>query len=554
MNREIETTERKRTVLVVEDNEMNREILTELLLDDYEVLEAENGQVGLDQLYARYEDISLVMLDCYMPVCDGFEFLERKREDSRFDTIPVIMMTASSEVDDEIRCLELGASDFVTKPYNAEVLKNRMMSVIRLRESSAVLGYLESDLLTGLYSKEYFYIKLQQLLQASGASYDILCSDVENFRGMNERWGTARCDEFLRDLADRMRKNIPGIVLGGRIGADVFAFLTEHREGGWNEVPAGLAGEDGSRFVVKFGVYEEVDHALPAAALCDRATLALGSIKRKFHQDISHYDEAMQKKQLLEQQIEESMEQSLRNGEFKVFYQPKHDLHSDHTGGAEALVRWIHPELGFMNPGVFIPLFERNGFITQVDLFIWEEVCKELRRCLDNGIPVVPVSVNASRMDFELPDLAERIADMADRYGLDRKLLHIEVTESMYIDNPKQIAETLEKLHTYGFQVELDDFGSGYSSLTSLNTLRLDVMKLDMSMIRHAAATNDYSLLRFAALLADGMRLKTVVEGVETMEQVTALRVLGCDYVQGYFYSKPLPAKDFEQYLAEHVA
>ena len=182
-----------------------------------------------------------------------------------------------------------------------------------------------------------------------------------------------------------------------------------------------------------------------------------------------------------------------------------------------------------------------------------EEVCKELQKCIREGLPAVPVSINASRMDFEVPDLAERIAELADRYGLDHSLLHVELTESMYTDDPDRIVRTLEALHANGFHIELDDFGSGYSSLTSLSTLTLDVMKIDMSLIRHATETNDYSILRFATLLADGMRLKTVVEGVETEDQVAALKVLGCDYIQGYFYSKPLPSEEFERYLAANA-
>jgi EAL domain-containing protein (putative c-di-GMP-specific phosphodiesterase class I)/DNA-binding response OmpR family regulator len=546
--------DKKRTVLVVEDNEMNRELLGELLADDYTVLEAENGLVGLEQLNRHSGEIAIVMLDAYMPECDGFEFLKRKREDPRFDTVPVIMMTASTTVDDEIRCLELGASDFITKPYNVEVMKNRMKSLIRLRESSAMLGRLETDALTGLHSKEYFYHELGQTLRADPEGrYDLLCSDVQNFRVMNDRYGTEHCDRFLRALSEDYTRHLPGLLYGGRIGADVFAFLMEHRDDTDETLlyPDQQQGRYG-RFVIKTGLYADVDHELSPAAICDRATLAVAKIKKLFGVHFARYDDDMRAEQLRNHQIEQTMETALAEGQFVVYYQPKHDLHTDRTGGAEALVRWISPELGFISPGQFIPLFERNGFITNLDFYIWEEVCRELRRCIDERLPVVPVSVNVSRRDFEAPDLAQRIAALADRYALDHSLLHIELTESMYSDNPGQIASTLEALHANGFYIELDDFGAGYSSLTSLNTLTLDVMKIDMSLIRQASATNDYSILRFATLLADGMRLKTVVEGVETAEQVAALKVLGCDYIQGYYYAKPLPADEFEEYLTVH--
>jgi len=556
MGNKNEGLQRKRTILVVEDNDMNREILRDLLADEYQVLEAENGNAGLQMLDMFCDAIALALVDVYMPECDGFAFLERKQKDPRYDAVPVIMMTASSNAADEIRCLELGASDFITKPYNVEIMKNRMKSVIRLRESSSMLGRLETDSLTGLHSKEYFYHAVEKTLLANpNEHYDILCSDVENFRVMNDRYGTAECDRFLRAIADDFTARLPGLVLGGRIGADVYAFLLRHREkDAWDENMTPNGGNTHfERFIVKLGAYIDVDHSLTASAICDRATLAIAEIKKVFGANFAFYDDAMREQQLFDHHLEQMMESALAERQFVVYYQPKHDLHTDATGGAEALVRWINPELGFISPGKFVPLFERNGFIINLDFYIWEEVCRELRRCREEGLPVVPVSVNVSRRDFELPDLAQQIAALADRYGIEHALLHIELTESMYSDNPDQIAHTLVDLHSKGFYIELDDFGAGYSSLTSLNTLQLDVMKIDMSLIRHATATNDYSILRFATLLADGMRLKTVVEGVETAEQVAALKVLGCDYIQGYYFSKPLPVAEFEAYLKEHA-
>ena len=555
MKRNMEGFTGRRTVLVVEDNDMNREILCGLLEDDFDVIEAENGLVGLLKLEERAGDIAMVLLDVYMPLCDGFTFLERKQESGRFESIPVIVMTASGSVDDEIRCLQLGATDFITKPYNIEVMKNRMMSLIRLQESSTMLNRLELDELTNLYSKEFFFHNAGIVLQTDlDGHYDIVCCDVENFRTMNERYGRDQCDRFLHDLASWLPQILPGMIIGGRIGADVFAFLTEHQGQDWIEILRDAHfrqhPDQIMNFSLKYGVVQDIDREASISSSCDRATLALRQIKGKFNTPVSVYDEEMRRMQLREHQLVEFAEPAIQNREFQIYYQPKHNLESDVTGGAEALVRWIHPQLGFISPGMFIPLFERNGFITKLDFYIWEEVCRELRKLLDSGLPAVPISVNVSRIDFETQDLAQKIADLADKYELDHSLLHIELTESIAGDNPDLIATTLAKLHENGFIIELDDFGSGYSSLTSLNTLTLDVLKLDMSIIRQASASHDYSILRYAVLLADGMRLKTVAEGVETADQVAALKVLGCDYIQGYYYSKPLPGPEFEQYLA----
>ena len=547
----------KKTILVVEDNEMNREILSEMLSDDFEVLSAENGLAGLDCLVERGNDVAAILLDVYMPECDGFQFLERRRKMELYDSVPVIVMTASDTIEDEIRCLELGATDFVTKPYNIAVLKNRLRSVIRLRESASALNHLEKDKLTGLYSKEYFMYQTNQYLREHpDGHYDLVCSDIENFRAMNERYGRELCDQYLCMLAELLSTKIPDLVFGGRIGADVFAFLLLHQENDWTAaLPARSVEEEmGINCALNYGVVQDVSREVSPDVMCDWATLALRQIKGKIQLHVAWYDDKLRKMQMQELQIVENAASAILNREFKVYYQPKHSLAMDKTGGAEALVRWIHPEMGFVNPGMFIPLFERNGFITRLDFYIWEEVCRELKHCKDEGLPVVPISVNVSRLDFAVPNLAGRIAELADRYGLEHALLHIELTESIYGESPERIAKVLEELHENGFFIELDDFGAGYSSLTSLNTLTLDVMKLDMSIIRQAAATKDYSILRYAVLLADGMRLKTVAEGVETEVEVAALKVLGCDYIQGYYYSRPLPQQEFEEYLREHAA
>ena len=556
MKQNLKDLTEKRTILIVEDNQVNREILRDLLADEYEILEAENGQTGLEKLMEFGGKISVILLDVFMPVCDGFTFLERMHETDQFDSVPVIVMTASEAVDDEIRCLRLGATDFVTKPYNIEVVKNRIRSMIRLRESSAMLHRLERDEKTGLYSKEFFYHFAGEVLRANpDTDYDLICSDVENFRAMNERYGHAQCDHFLKFLADSLQNQLPNLILGGRIGTDVYAFLIEHREDvQWEQVLLGWAPSEGSygNFVVKYGLLEHVNHDVEASALCDRATLAIASIKGRFHMNLARFDEEMRQIQIREHQLVQGMMSSMKNREFQVYYQPKYDLRSDSVGGAEALVRWIHPELGFISPGTFIPLFEQNGFVTELDFYVWEETCREIRRLQDQGLPVVPISVNVSRLDFDVPDLAEQIIGLADRYGIEHSLLHIELTESFYGDNPSAIARTLQTLSENGFVIELDDFGSGYSTLSALSVLPLDVMKLDMSIIRQASATHDYSILRYCIILADGMRFQTVAEGVETQEEVDALRVLGCDYIQGYYFSKPLPQAEFEAYLIEH--
>ncbi|MBO7674993.1 MAG: EAL domain-containing protein, partial [Atopobiaceae bacterium] len=532
---------------------INREMLCAILEDDFEVIEAENGLVGLQKLEEHYEDLSLVLLDVMMPVCDGLEFLRRKGQDHRFDSVPVIVTTASVGRDDEIKCLELGANDFVAKPYDVDIMMNRINNTVHLRESASIVNQLMWDELTKLYSKEFFYRRVDSIFtEYPNQEFDMVCSDIENFKALNDRYGRQNCDVLLHDLADRLTTFLPDLLAGGRVGGDTFAFLIRHQAdhewvGALENVTKGLLS---TTLNVKYGVVENVDHTLASSLTCDRAIMAMEMVKGSFGTDVAWYDDDLRKQQLAEHALVESMEEALEQHQFAIYYQPKHNLKTNSTGAAEALVRWIHPKLGFIPPADFIPLFERNGFIAKLDLYICEEVCREIKRLQVLGLPVVPISFNASRLDFDDPDFVANVTRLADSSGIDHALLHVEVTETAYSENPENVIAALKQLRENGFSIELDDFGSGYSSLSSLNVLPLDVMKLDMSIIRQAAELNDYRIVHSAIQMAQFLGLTTVAEGVETQDVVDALKEVGCDLIQGYYYSKPLTQKEFEAYLA----
>ena len=545
----------KRELLVVEDNELNREILAEILMPDYVVHQAENGKEGLDLLRQRAAKISLVLLDIQMPVMNGYEFLDAVRQEVRFANIPIIVMTSSGEAKEEIRCLESGASDFVSKPYDPEIILRRVESMIRLSEASAMLNKVEYDLLTGVLNKEFFYDQAQRLLDSNpDQAYDVLCADIEAFKLINDRHGVRGGDELLRFVAKKIQEAMPEGALCGRISGDVFAVLCDHaaleRHIERNErFRAAMSDCPVKNVVVRTGVYEQVDRSLQVPVMCDNALLAVESIKYHYNQYIAAYDETVRRTRLREQAITDSMSAALAERQLAVYFQPKHDLRKNRTGGAEALVRWVHPELGFLSPAEFIPLFERNGFITQLDRYVLKETCRTLHEWLDAGKPVVPVSVNISRADFESPDLAERIINLVDEYRLPRRLIHLEVTESAYVDSPARVITVTSRLREAGFCVELDDFGSGYSALGSLNELVLDVLKLDMSLVRGMAQKRQRCILNCVMGLAAGLGMETVAEGVETAEQADGLLQMGCNFAQGYYYAKPLPLQEFEAYL-----
>ena len=373
----------KKRVLVVEDNELTRELLREILCGTYEVLEAENGQAALDVLSEYKSSISLIFLDVVMPVMDGYTFLDRVRADRELSLIPVVVTTQNNSENDEVIALSRGATDFVPKPYRPEVILHRAASLINLRESAAMVNQFKFDRLTGLYTREYFYQRVSEfLVEHPSTQFAIVCFNVVNFKVYNDTFGTSAGDRILNQLAQTARDMAGQNGVYARYGADRFLCLLE-----WSQdLPRRIELEDHEKrttsiknITIKWGIYQITDPSVPVEKMCDRAFLAADSIKSQYNQHVAVYDEVLRDKLLREQAITEAMETALQEGQFTVYLQPKYCLHDDRLSGAEALVRWIHPQWGFMSPVEFIPLFEKNGFITQLDRYVWEKVCQLLQ-------------------------------------------------------------------------------------------------------------------------------------------------------------------------------
>lgn len=285
--------------------------------------------------------------------------------------------------------------------------------------------------------------------------------------------------------------------------------------------------------------------------MCDRAIWAVESIKGLYNHYYAIYNDTVREKMLRENELVETMVSALKEKEFVLYFQPKYCLNYHYIVGAEALVRWIHPEMGFLTPGEFIPLFEKNGFIHYLDQYVWEMACEYIRTWKDNGYPALPISVNVSRADFYMTDLVEVFCDLIGKYQIESSLLHLEITESAYIsDSSDRIIDTVARLREHGFIVEMDDFGSGYSSLNMFSQMTADVLKLDMGFISNELAKPmEQSILSDVINMAHRMHLNVVAEGVETSGQMVRLRQIGCDYAQGFYFAKPMPSDEFEQIM-----
>ncbi|MGN0400424.1 MAG: EAL domain-containing protein, partial [Blautia sp.] len=549
------TKYRKRSILLINDDENQCKELCGILEEDYTIIPVKSVQKAWKILKDRERRTALILVKFCMPDMDTCEFLKQIWDTLHLSEIPVIVTASENQKKSELQCLESGAMDFVTAPFCPEILKCRIERGIYLGET--FVNVIEKDPLTGLYSKEMFYREAERILAAKKEKqYDMIVADVENFKIVNELQGVQTGDKVLCYMAKQYQRILGDKGVCTRIHGDLFAILAEHGNEKWRkslywqwnekveDIPV-------NNLVIKYGVYENVDNSIPVFLMCDRAIMAANQIKNKYGRDVSIYDEVLRENFLKKQQIQENMETALRERQFQVYYQPKYDLNDEVVVGAEALVRWIHPELGFMSPADFIPLFEGNGFITKLDAYVWEEVCRNLCKWRAEGKPLIPVSVNISRMDFVIPDLAQKIISLTDRFGIDRSLLHLEITESAYTDNTYKVVQTVRQLQEKGFIIEMDDFGSGYSSLNMLSELSVDILKLDMKFIQKKDE-HKKRILGFVISLAKWLNLTTIAEGVEDKNQVDKLKRFGCDYVQGYYYARPMPLNEFEQYLKEH--
>ena len=550
----------KRQILIADDESINREILGEILKNDYELLFAADGQETLDMIRSHSSTLSLVLLDILMPVLSGLEVLKTMKEDALLSRIPVIVMTA--ERDTEVESLRLGATDFIPKPYpDIDVIHARVLRTIELFEDRDIIQSTERDALTGLYNREFFFRYAEQYDQFHpDTETDAVIVDINHFRMINERYGKAYGDEVLRRIGEQLRETIGaegGIV--SRLEADTFMAYCPHREDYeaiLEKASASLqaADESENRVRLRMGIYSGTDKSIDMERRVDRAKMAADTIRGSFARSIGIYDNVLHERQLYAERLIEDFSAAIREKQFKVYYQPKFDVRPDTPilTSAEALVRWVHPELGLISPGVFIPLFEENGLIQQLDTYVWQETARQIRDWKDRLEYAIPVSVNVSRIDMYDPKLPETLQAIVKEQGLTGRDFLLEVTESAYTQDSAQIIATVEKLRSMGFQIEMDDFGTGYSSLNMISSLPIDALKLDMKFIRDAFKEGGSThMLEVIIGISDYLSVPVIAEGVETEEQLHVLKGLGCDIVQGYFFSKPVPAEKFEPFILQ---
>ena len=550
----------KRRILIVEDELINQELLRIMLSETYEILFAATGTEALKIIESEHQTLSLILLDLNLPDMKGMDILRQLKADPAAAKVPVIVMT--SERESEVESIEEGAVDFIPKPYpQAEVVRVRIRRTIELSEDRDIIGQTERDQLTGLYNREFFYRYAEQYDRYhKDLPTDAIVLDINHFHMINERYGKAYGDEVLRKIGEKVRdvvKDAGGIVC--RRSADTFLVYCPHRSDYpeiLDRVSVLLGGNDKkeNRVWLRMGVYADVDKSIDIERRFDRAKQAADTVKNSFAKAIGIYDDSLLEQERQTEELLEDFAAAIREKQFLVYYQPKYDITRSEPvlSSAEALVRWKHPKRGMVSPGAFIPVFEKNGLIQELDNYVWNEAAAQIRDWKERFGVSVPVSVNISRIDMYDPYFIEKLDDIVARNGLEHRELLLEITESAYTEDSAQIVSTVKQLREKGFRIEMDDFGTGYSSLNMISDLPIDALKLDMQFIRNAfRERKDTRLLEVIFHLAESLEVPTIAEGVETAEQMLTLKSMGCDIVQGYYFSRPLPADEFEPLVAE---
>ncbi|MCH4191841.1 MAG: EAL domain-containing protein [Butyrivibrio sp.] len=554
--------EKRQEILIVDDNEINRSMLAAMLQQAYRTVEVENGQQALDVIRQDKASVTAVLLDIIMPVMDGYEFLEKIKA-LGIDNIPIIVMTGDKGAGSEEKALEMGAWDFVSKPYQMPILMTRLKNAIARSEVSylkKIRHLAEHDTVTDLYNRRYFFEETETMLRGSrGDTFAFIRMDIKRFRMVNALKGEQGGNELLRYMArniDKCMKKNP-LCTYGHIEADIFGICMQYEADKCDRLTKKLTEifrNYSTEFIIEpaVGIYIIEDNMLSAETIYLRASLAANTLKDKYKVYSAYYDNSMGEKLFEEQEILAEADEAFAKEQFRVYLQPKFNVQTKRPYGAEALVRWEHPVKGRISPAEFIPVFERNGLIRDLDYYMWDHVCALLRKWIDEGKHPAPISVNMSRMDVENAGLFELLQGLLDRYQLPPELLNLELTESAYMEDPKRINEVIRKLHEMGFIIMMDDFGSGYSSLNTLKDFDVDIIKIDMKFLPvDSSESKSKKILTSVVRMAGWLKLPVVMEGVETKEQSDFLTSIGCEYIQGYYFARPMPVEEYEKLVKD---
>ena len=546
--------EYRKNVLIILAEDANEECNWKIFENTYDV----NIVKGITETTAYLSSdkkADAILLLVNEELTEAYALVEELGRSVEWSGVPVLILAEKYEVTAEQKFLAMGVWNYVVKPFDEESMKLRLVNAIGRSKAKSLerLHYLANyDVLTGIFNKNKFIEETRDMLDENpDIKMAFVRMDIDRFQLVNAFFGTSAGDEVLKFVAESVKNYAAKYttVTYGRMEADVFAICLPYKDvkealdhvyvirNHFKQYPLEFD------IVPAFGIYVIEDKELPIEIMLDRAKLAAKTIKGQYLNNYAFYTDDIGDALEEEQQILNDMAHALETEQFTVYFQPKYNVKSRQPVGAEALVRWEHPEKGTISPGKFIPIFEKNGFITKLDYFVWNRVCFMLRGWLDEGEKPNPISVNVSRVNLFNPNIVPIICDLVDSYDVPRELLQLELTESAYADATLAMKDKVQKLREEGFQVLMDDFGSGYSSLNVLKDIEVDVLKIDMRFFETSEiGGRGENIVASVVRMAKWLDIPTIAEGVEKEEQVEFLKNIGCEYVQGYYFAKPMPA------------
>ena len=549
----------KNTVLIIDENSRDQDYLMSALESTYYTfLTSDDTKEGFYTLKEHKNIVSLVILDIATNDKEGLKFLKLKDSDPEIKDIPIIIVTKHKHL--EVECLSLGASNFIVKPFESKgVIKARIETVLALYRKNMIVAKTREDELTGLLNTDFFILYASELLR-NEENYDMIAIRLSNYSILSELYPKDKCGALLKGMA-KVLLNIAASFGGfaARSHADLFyLIIPSQEEYDWiiQDIRKVIITDELKELKtkVKLGVFQKINKKLTINTLIQIAMNTCVSILGIETESIAFYDEIQHKQELYNQELINDFEDAIEQKQFEVYLQPKYNITGDkpHLDHAEALVRWNSPRFGFVSPSDFIPLFENNGLIEKLDEFVFARVCeilKDLKQDFKNKTP--NISVNFSRVDFYDPLLIEKMKKLIKEKGVSQHLINIEVTESAYTKDGGQLIGKINELRNAGFKIEIDDFGSGYSTLNMLSEIPFDVLKIDMVFMKNFHSSKP--IIKAIVDIARALGVKVVCEGVENRVQYDYNKKKKIDYVQGYYLSRPLPYPGFKKLLFKEL-
>ena len=551
----------KTTVLIVDENiEDQNYLISALGKIDYSFICCNHINQGVETLISDKEIINLVILDLSANSKDGFKFLEEKRNDNDLKDIPIVIVTNKKNL--EVKCLFLGVSQFLLKPFESKkVIKARIENTLSLHAKNVIISKTREDEVTGLLNTDFFIHYASELLH-NEKSYDMIAIRLSNYSILSELYPRERCYALLRGMA-KVLLDIAATRGGfaARSHADLFYLIVpSQKEYNWiiHDIREVIITDELKELKtkVKLGIYQKINKKLTINALIQIAMNTCVSILDLETESIAFYDEIQHKQELFNQELINSFDDAIKEKQFEVYLQPKYNILGDKPvlDHAEALVRWNSPKLGFVSPGDFIPLFEHNGLIEELDHYVFERVLEMLTELKEEfGERTPNISINLSRIDFYDPLLVEKMKNSLLEHGVDCNLVNLEITESAYTKDADQLIAKINEIKGAGLKIEIDDFGSGYSTLNMLTKIPFDVLKIDMVFMKNFSSAGIKPIIKAIVEIAKSLKVQVVCEGVETRNQYEYLKKLKVDYVQGYYLSRPLPFNGFKTILSSEL-